>query len=379
MGTEILKSIQRPTLLVDMQKARRNIAVMKAKADAQQVRLRPHFKTHQSARIGELFRETGIEAITVSSVKMAEYFAQAGWRDILIAFPVNWREMDTINRLAAKYTLAVLVDDISSVEFLSQNVRHPLGVWVKIDTGLHRAGIWWEEKENILALVRAIRNAPALRYRGILTHAGHTYQASSAVEVRERAEISQQAMLAVKAYLVEHECPAGLVSIGDTPGCRLMDNFIGVDEIRPGNFVFFDLEQWHLGACGDEEIAVALACPVVSKNMARHELVLYGGAIQFAKETLNMDGCPVYGLMTEFKDGTFGNIRTDCKLTKTTQEHGILQVPEKSFDQYQIGDVVLVTPVHSCLMVQAMGEYVTIQNGEFVSTMVQQVPIRRRS
>lgn len=379
MGTEILKNIQRPTLLVDLQKARRNIAVMKAKADAQQVSLRPHFKTHQSARIGELFRETGVEAITVSSVKMAEYFAQAGWQDILIAFPVNWREMDTINRLAAKYTLAVLVDDISSVEFLSQNVRQPLGVWVKIDTGLHRVGIWWEEKEDILALVRAIRNAPALRYRGILTHAGHTYQASSAVQVRERAEISKQAMLSVKAYLAEHECPAGLVSIGDTPGCRLMDDFAGVDEIRPGNFVFFDLEQWHLGVCEDEEIAVALACPVVSKNTARHELVLYGGAIQFAKETLNMAGCPVYGLMTEFEDGVFGNIRTDCKLTKTTQEHGILQVPEKVFNQYQIGDVVLVAPVHSCLMVQAMGEYVNIHNGELVSTMVQQAPIRRRS
>ncbi len=377
MGTEILKSIQRPTMLVDLQKARRNIAVMKAKADVNQVNLRPHFKTHQSTRIGELFREVGVKTITVSSVKMAEYFVQAGWQDVLIAFPLNWREMDIINRLAKKCTLAVLVDNASSMKFLSQNVQQPLGVWVKIDTGLHRTGIWWEAEEEILSLVTAIQNVPVLEYRGILTHAGHTYQTSSAGEAREYARTSRQAMLTVKSHLIEHGCQAGLVSIGDTPGCRLMNDFAGVDEIRPGNFVFFDLEQWHLGACSEEEIAIALACPVVSKNTVRHELVLYGGAIHFAKETLNIDGCPVYGLMSEFEDGTFGNIRADCKLIKTTQEHGVLWVPEKIFNQYQIGDVVLMAPVHSCLMVQAMGEYVDIQSGEHISTMVQQIPIRR--
>lgn len=372
MGSEILDAIQRPTLLVDLQKARRNIEAMKAKADAQQVRLRPHIKTHQSVGIGELFRDAGIEAITVSSVRMAQYFAEAGWRDILIAFPVNWREIRAINDLAEKCNLALLVDNLSSVEFLSQNIRHSLGVWIKVDTGLHRAGICWEEKEDILAMANAIQRVPALEYRGVLTHAGHTYQAVSPVQVRELAAASKQAMLAVKSYLSAHGCTEGLVSIGDTPGCRLTDDFTGVDEIRPGNFVFFDLEQWRLGACEAQEIAVALACPVVSKNVERKELVLYGGAIQFAKETLKVAGTVIYGLMTELQDGTFGDIRMDCKLTKTTQEHGILQVPEVVFSNCNIGDLVLVYPVHSCLMVQAMGEYIDIHNGEHISSMVQQ-------
>ena len=67
-----------------------------------QVRFRPHFKTHQSAAIGEWFRAEGVAAITTSSVEMATYFAEQGWNDITIAFPANVREIDQINRLPCR-------------------------------------------------------------------------------------------------------------------------------------------------------------------------------------------------------------------------------------------------------------------------------------
>jgi D-serine deaminase-like pyridoxal phosphate-dependent protein len=82
-------AIQKPTLLLSRQRAMANIEKMAQKALHSGVRFRPHFKTHQSAQVGEWFREFGVEAITVSSVEMALYFAQHGWRDITIAFPVN--------------------------------------------------------------------------------------------------------------------------------------------------------------------------------------------------------------------------------------------------------------------------------------------------
>src|SRR6476620_10300974 len=95
--TTLLKQITRPTLLLDEARCRRNIERMASKARRSNVRFRPHFKTHQSAQIGEWFREAGVNAITVSSVKMAEYFASHGWDDITIAFPANWREIEAIN------------------------------------------------------------------------------------------------------------------------------------------------------------------------------------------------------------------------------------------------------------------------------------------
>jgi D-serine deaminase-like pyridoxal phosphate-dependent protein len=98
-------SISKPTLLLDSEKARRNIDTMVQKAKDGRVHFRPHFKTHQSAEIGEWFRQAGVSAITVSSVDMALYFAAHGWDDILIAFPVNTRQPKSLNKLAHEIKL----------------------------------------------------------------------------------------------------------------------------------------------------------------------------------------------------------------------------------------------------------------------------------
>ena len=89
----LLDELERPTLLVNPVIAQQNIAFMAEKARRQGIRFRPHFKTHQSAAVGEWFRQVGVTAITVSSVDMALYFADHGWDDITIAFPVNIRQM----------------------------------------------------------------------------------------------------------------------------------------------------------------------------------------------------------------------------------------------------------------------------------------------
>ena len=70
--------IIRPTFVIDKEVCLQNIEKMAEKAKAHNLRFRPHFKTHQSAKIGEWFRLFGVDAITVSSVSMAEYFAMNG-------------------------------------------------------------------------------------------------------------------------------------------------------------------------------------------------------------------------------------------------------------------------------------------------------------
>ena len=370
MNTDILKMIRKPTLLVDMQKVKSNIAAMSGKAEKNKVLLRPHFKTHQSAAIAEYYRKAGISAITVSSVEMAQYFAAAGWQDILIAFPLNWREMDAVNELAAQIKLAVLIDNVESAVFLVKNVRHELGVWIKIDTGLHRAGVWWQHLWKIEELINILKGSQNLHLQGVLTHAGQTYFANSPAEAKEAAFASKQAVVNVKEELNRKGIHDIRVSIGDTPGCCLLDDFKGADEIRPGNFIFFDLEQWKLGACRANQIAVAVACPIVSKNESRSELVIYGGAIHFSKEGLKFYGEAIYGFVGGEKDEFFGEIQTDCVLTKTTQEHGVLKMNPIIFSQYHIGDVIQVFPVHSCLTVQALGVYLDIQTRDFLTTMV---------
>ena len=117
-----MKTILKPTLLLDKVRVIRNIERMVEKANTNHVRFRPHFKTHQSAIIGDWFRARGVESITVSSLDMAWYFAQCGWKDILVAFPVNILEIDKINALAADIHLHLLVESPETVQFLEEHL-----------------------------------------------------------------------------------------------------------------------------------------------------------------------------------------------------------------------------------------------------------------
>ena len=112
--------ITRPTLVVDKETCLRNIERMTKKAAKYKLHFRPHFKTHQSAKIGEWFKLFGVNAITVSSVQMAEYFASNGWNDITIAISLNVLEMERINRLAASVKLNVLIENKEAALILAQ-------------------------------------------------------------------------------------------------------------------------------------------------------------------------------------------------------------------------------------------------------------------
>lgn len=122
---------------------------MAEKARRNNVILRPHFKTHQSHEIGRWFRDEGTEKITVSSLSMAQYFAGDGWNDILVAFPVNILEIETINQLAKDVRLSLLVESADVVRFLQDNLRHLVNLYIKIDSGLHRTGVSWDDHQAI--------------------------------------------------------------------------------------------------------------------------------------------------------------------------------------------------------------------------------------
>ncbi len=292
-----LANITYPTALVDVQRVKENIRRMAQKAKKSRVIFRPHFKTHQSAAIGEYFREFGVEAITTSSLRMAQYFANHGWMDITVAFPVNLREIETINRLASRIRLHLLLESTAAVAFLSQHLRHPVQAWIKIDVGYGRTGIHWANTERVQQLAREMLRTSKINLQGLLTHAGHTYHAASRQEIAQIYQQSVERMNQLRDRLAEAGMPALRVSVGDTPGCSVVEKFGEVDEIRPGNFVFYDAMQMQLGACREEDIALAVACPVVAIHPERQQLVIYGGAVHLSKDYLEMPTGENFGLV----------------------------------------------------------------------------------
>jgi D-serine deaminase-like pyridoxal phosphate-dependent protein len=161
-------------------------------------------------------------------------------------------------------------------------------------------------------------------------------------------------------------------SVGDTPSCSVMDEFGVATELRPGNFVFYDVMQYSIGSNKYEDIAVVMACPVVAIHADRNEIVIYGGSIHFSKDSIqDHQGQTIYGLPVTIAENSWNRQPwEESWVYKLSQEHGIIKVPPERLSKVQIGDWIGILPVHSCLTADCMGEYLTL-TGERIDHMRQ--------
>ncbi|MCK5775101.1 MAG: alanine racemase [Bacteroidales bacterium] len=336
------------------------------KSKKHNLEFRPHFKTHQSLEIGSWFKDVGVNKITVSSVSMAEYFAKQ-WTDITIAFPTNILELGSINALAKRITLNLCMENEESISYLSEHLKYKINVFLKIDIGYHRTGINPENSNLINRILDKIDTNPLVNFTGFLGHAGHTYKCRTQQTVKEVHSKSLNIMAKLKdTYATRY--PNLIISLGDTPSCSIADDFSGVDEIRPGNFVFYDLTQKLIGSCSIAQIAVALACPIVAIHKERFEIVVYGGGVHFSKDRLEDKEGLVFGRAVEKGNNAWGDLIPNTYVKSLSQEHGTISVPKEDIDNYKIGDYLMVLPIHSCMAGNTMKSYTTFE-GEIISRL----------
>jgi D-serine deaminase-like pyridoxal phosphate-dependent protein len=360
----MLESITAPTLLLDEAICRSNIKRMAQKANANNLAFKPHMKTHQSAQIGAWLSDAGVSAITVSSVSMARYFANHGWKDITIAIPCNTRALADINALAAEVQLSLLVNSPQTAQKLEKGLTNTVDVYIEIDTGSHRTGLEVGDMPDIKELVSKISNMTYLRWKGFYSHPGHSYSARSNQEIQEVHNSVIEQCYKLRTAFSEYSS-AFEICIGDTPCCSMATNYSGIDAISPGNFVFYDLMQAQIGSCQISDIAVAMACPVIDRYPNRKQLVIHGGAIHFSKESIDAEDSTHFGVLAERVGNHWKVVEEESQLVRLSQEHGIIQCSADSFAQYKIGDVVTILPVHSCLTAHLMNEY-QLLNGETI-------------
>ena len=345
-----------PTLLLDKEKCLGNMERMARKADSHHLSLRPHCKTHQSAEIANWFRDFGVKGITVSSFHMARYFAEAAWNDIVVAFPFQPGELEDLQFLSEKNHISILVDSPAALPFLNR-LQNAVGFYIDIDTGYGRTGVRTENPELIEQIIAKARGNPKLHFQGFYCHAGHSYKARSQ---KEREAIHQKSLSDLEGLKQQFSEHGPRVLYGDTPNCSTQDDYGSIDELTPGNFVFYDLVQHTLGVCTEDEIAVAMECPVAGKYHHSRQILIHGGAVHFSKESLSIKGNTIFGRCVQRSNNTWTTADREASLTSLSQEHGVVESDKDLFSHVNIGDKLLFLPVHSCLTANLAKEYRTL-------------------
>jgi D-serine deaminase-like pyridoxal phosphate-dependent protein len=362
-----LETIKTPSLIVDFQRMKRNAESISARAKALNVALRPHVKTHRCLEIARLQTQNDFGGIMVSTLSEAHFFSQNGFSDITYGVPIErgkFAEAIEISKNIERF--AVLTDDLESVDELAQKAKSEnagLDVFLKVDVGTHRCGVEPHTKEAV-EIPRKISDSSNLNFAGILTHAGHSYHADTPEKLLAVAHEERNKMLDLAEKLRAEGLEVPTVSIGSTPTMSAIDNLEGIDELRCGNYIFYDAFQATLGSCNFSDCALTVLAAVVHRDAERRKFVVDAGAVALSKDrgAVEFDSNCGYGRVYDL-DGNDLNLRVGS----LSQEHGEIFVDdENTFNNLKVGSRVRILANHSCLTALQHSHYHVLDDGQIV-------------
>ncbi len=351
LDDSVVTTLDTPAVVADLDRVDARIARMAGLMADRGVALRPHAKTHKSVGFARRQIEAGAVGLTVATIGEAEVFADAGFDDLFIAYPViaQGPKAARLRALAERCTLSVGADSLVGLESLARAMAgagRSLSVVIEIDTGGSRTGIRPELAGRLARQAEAI----GLRSVGAFTHGGHGYAGADA---RERAGDDEVAGLeaAAAAFRAEDLVPM-VLSAGSTPTAGFSARGV-VTEERPGMYVFGDRQEAALAGKPFEDAALMIAATVVSLGSGD------GFVIDAGAKVLGKDVAPYlqgHGSVLGYPGAV---------IDRVNDHHGVATLPTGAA-RPEVGTVVWVLPNHVCPVVNLVDRYVIASGGQVV-------------
>jgi D-serine deaminase-like pyridoxal phosphate-dependent protein len=351
------EELDSPAVLVDLDVLDANIERYQSFADRQGLALRPHSKTHKSVAVAERQLAAGAAGITVSGASEALAMAAGGVRDVLIAYPlVGRRKLERITPLLHRavddgLAVSLVADSLEVVQGyreLARSTGRTIPVLVEVDTGMNRVGA---DPAAVVKLAEETSRAPGLDFRGVMTHAGHSHDASDELGIEAVARQEAAVMGGVREDLETAGLDVPIVSAGSSITSAYLTATDGITEIRPGTYVYNDLRTLGRHACTPDTLAATTLATVVST--AGRRITIDAGS-----KTL-----------TPTKDTTYGHghlrHRPGAVFTRLSEEHGVLDAQD-DLPMPSIGDKVQVLPIHVCVWMDLQAEVYGVRGGRIV-------------
>jgi D-serine deaminase-like pyridoxal phosphate-dependent protein len=347
-----LTDIETPALVLDRNVLDRNLARMREHLTQLRVRLRPHVKTAKSMEVVRRAVHGQAGGITVSTLKEAEHFFSHGIADILYAVSIAPNKVEHVADLRRRGAdVTVVLDNVQAAEMLARKAE-ALGVQVpaliEIDSDGHRSGI--RPGDSALIDVGArLHGRAGVQLRGVMTHAGASYNCTSVEAIRDMAERERNAVVTCASALAAAGLPCPIVSVGSTPTATYAERMDGVTEVRAGVYMFFDLVMAGLGVCTIDDIALSVLTSVIGHQPDRNWIITDSGWMALSRDrgTSKQRVDQGYGVVCDLA----GRPIDDLIVADTSQEHGI--VTRRSggavdLERFPVGTLLRVLPNHAC-------------------------------
>jgi D-serine deaminase-like pyridoxal phosphate-dependent protein len=325
-----------PALVIDGPTTLRNITRMAEYADKHELDLRPHTKTHKSLQLGDLQIASGAVGLTVAKVGEAELMSEVTG-DVLVAYPaIDPGRTSRLAQLAGHVTLRVAVDSLEGAKNLAaaaNRAKTTIGILVDLDVGMGRTGL--QTASQALRLAQYVDSSPGLRLDGLFCYPGHIQQPAD--QQAEALDLVGRKLAETLDLWASHGLEARIISGGSTPTAYQSHLVPEYTEIRPGTYIFNDMNGVRGGFCSLVDCAAVIICTVVSTAVPG-QIVIDAGT-----KTLTSDRC------APAPDSGHGHIveYPEAVITKLTEEHGQVDIHSCS-KAPKIGERVTVIPNHIC-------------------------------
>ncbi len=366
-----LQNLKTPCLILDIERVRNNAEKISKIALKNNVRLRPHIKTHKCVEVAKIQTAQHNGAVTTSTLAEVWAFAKHGFNDFTYAMPIEHGKFaEAIEIVKNGVNLNLLTDDLETMKALNEAAKIAevkLNIFIKIDCGYHRVGVEPHTPEAV-DIAKFIADSSNLNFAGILTHAGHSYHGYSVAEIAKIASEERDLMVIFAEKLRGLGIAVPCVSIGSTPTINHVDHLRGIDEIRPGNYIFFDACQATLGSCSFADCALTVLAAVIHQDVSRKKIVIDAGGIALSKDrgAVEIDENCGYGRILDLDGNELG-----LRVESLSQEHGVFYVQdEEIFNRLKVGSRVRILANHSCLSAAQHSHYNILENGEIVDKWV---------
>lgn len=348
---QLIEHIETPALLLDRDKLDANIHRMREKLKAFDVVLRPHVKTNKCLDVSERLFAGGRGPITVSTLREADFFLNAGFTDILYGVGITANKFAHAATLVAKGAqLKLVLDNLEAARLLAEFARssgHQFEVLLEIDCDGHRSGL--SPTSPMLIEIARLLCGTGVHLCGVMTHAGKSYDCKSLAEIQVCAAQERAAIVQASEALSEAGFDLSIISIGSTPTALFTEDLRGVTEIRAGVFAFFDLVMAGLGVCQVQDIAVSVLTTVIGHQPEKGWIITDSGWMALSRDrgTAKQEIDQGYGVVCDVS----GRPLQDLVVSATNQEHGIISARTGRIETSQLpplGTLLRILPNHAC-------------------------------